>query len=298
MQTKKALFWKKTDDGVRCELCPQLCTIHENNAGLCLVRKNVENELYTLSYGRISSKALDPIEKKPLYRFKPGSTILSIGSIGCNLGCPFCQNFRISHPKEFSLQGDEEEAMNDISDFLPVDALVNEALETKTYGNIGVAYTYNEPFMSYEYLIDACKAVKEKDLSNVLVTNGYFNPKPFNKLLPYIDAMNIDLKGFTDDIYQELEAHLGPVKKTILTAAESCHVEVTTLLVPGLNDDEKQIEKMVSWIADEVDNSIPLHISRYFPAHKYKAEPTPVETMKKAEAIAKAKLKYVYLGNI
>ncbi len=298
MKKKKALFWRKTDDAVRCELCPQLCTIDENNVGLCLVRKNINNELFTLSYGRISSKALDPIEKKPLYRFHPGSTILSVGGVGCNLGCPFCQNYRISHPKEFSLQGDEEEAMADITGFLPVDELLKEALDAKSYGNIGVAYTYNEPFMSYEYLLDACQKIKEQGLKNVLVTNGYYNPKPFNKLLPYIDAMNIDLKGFTDDVYKQLEAHLGPVKKTIQTAAQSCHVEVTTLLVPGLNDDEEQIEKMVSWLADEIDSSIPLHISRYFPAREYKAEPTPIETMKKAEEIAKQKLKYVYLGNI
>jgi len=152
--------------------------------------------------------------------------------------------------------------------------------------------------MSYEYLLDACQKIKEQGLKNVLVTNGYYNPKPFNKLLPYIDAMNIDLKGFTDDVYKHLEAHLGPVKKTIRTAAQSCHVEVTTLLVPGLNDDEEQIEKMVSWLADEIDSSIPLHISRYFPARGYKAEPTPIETMKKAEEIAKKKLKHVYLGNV
>lgn len=169
MQQKKAVFWKRTEDGIRCELCPQLCSIHDGNVGLCLVRKNINDELYSLSYGRISSKALDPIEKKPLYRFHPGSTILSVGGIGCNLGCPFCQNYRISHPKEFTLQDNEEEAIEDITGFLSAQELVEEALDAKAYGNIGVAYTYNEPFMSYEYLLDACTAVKEAGLVNILV---------------------------------------------------------------------------------------------------------------------------------
>jgi len=293
----RASYWKSEDEAVRCELCPQLCLIHPDKVGLCLVRKNQDGELLAINYGRISSKTLDPIEKKPLYNFHPGSYILSIGSVGCNLGCPFCQNFQIAHPKDFSLSESPETIVEAATVFLDIADLVKEAKDTKPYGNIGVAYTYNEPFMSYEYVFDACKAVKEEGLFNVLVTNGYITPKPLRQLLPLIDAMNIDLKGFTDEVYRQLEGHITPVKRTIMTAAESCHVEVTNLLVPGLNDSPKQIEAMVEWLA-EINSEIPLHFSRYFPARRYEAAPTPIETLKMAEKIAKSKLKNVYLGNI
>ena len=292
----KALYWKKEDDAVRCQLCPQLCLIHPGKVGLCLVRKNQDGELISLNYGRISSKALDPIEKKPLYNFHPGSYILSIGSVGCNLGCPFCQNWQIAHPKDFLIENPQN-IIEQTTGFVSVADLLKEAIEAKSAGNIGVAYTYNEPFMSYEYILDAGKAVREAGLLNVLVTNGYVNPKPLRRLLPFIDAMNIDLKGFTDGVYQQLEGHLTPVKKTITAAAESCHVEVTNLLVPGLNDAPEQIEDMVKWLA-EINSDIPLHFSRYFPARRYEAAPTPLETLRKAEKIAKNKLKFVYLGNI
>lgn len=294
---EKALYWKKEKDALRCELCPQLCLIKNNEVGLCMVRQNIEGVLYTLNYGRISSATLDPIEKKPLYKYHPGSFIYSVGSVGCNLGCPFCQNFQISHPSDYLYAKEPKDIVEQTTRFLAVSDLVEEAVSMKEQGNIGIAYTYNEPFMSYEYVLEASKAAKERGLVNALVTNGYINKKPLLELLPFIDAMNIDLKGFREDVYKQLEGHLAPVKKTIEITSREVHVEVTNLIVPGLNDDKGQIEEMVSWLAN-LNSSIALHFSRYFPARRFKESPTPIGTLKMAKAIAKKKLKSVYLGNI
>jgi pyruvate formate lyase activating enzyme len=271
---------------VVCPICPHACVLEEGQTGLCRARKNRNGTVVSINYGKITSIGLDPIEKKPLARFMPGSKILSVGSFGCNLSCPFCQNFAIAC-------GDEEISVR----VIPPEELLDMAVHMIPEGNIGVAYTYNEPLVGYEYVLDCARLMRQRNLKNVVVTNGYINPKPLEDLLPFIDAMNIDLKGFTQAFYNKLGGKLEPVKETIATAAKTCHVEVTTLIVPGENDSEEEMRALSSWLAD-VDSDIPLHISRFFPMHLYADRiPTSVETVYRLAEIAKEKLKYVYSGN-
>jgi pyruvate formate lyase activating enzyme len=231
--------------------------------------------------------ALDPIEKKPLARFMPGSRILSVGSYGCNLRCPFCQNHSISMVSE-----DGTETV-----YMPPEKLVQKALELVSRGNIGIAYTYNEPFISFEYIMDCAKLAHLNNLKNVLVTNGYVCEGPLKELLQYTDAMNIDLKGFTESFYKKLHGDLETVKKNIAIASKSCHVEVTALIIPDENDSVEEMEALSLWLS-EIDSEIPLHISRFFPRYKYgdKAA-TPVETIYRLAEAAGSNLKYVYTGN-
>jgi len=286
LPVKEALYYKKlNNDFVQCLLCPKLCKIKEGKSGFCGVRENIGNKLFSNIYSRVSSQGMDPIEKKPLYHFYPGSLILSLGTIGCNFACPFCQNWQISQEHNVPTQN-----------MSPSEA-VEKALERSS---VGIAYTYSEPMIWYEYVMDTAKLAKEKGLKNVLVTNGYINEKPLKELLPFIDAMNIDLKAFDEKFYKEIcKGDLGTVLKTIKIASTSCHIEITNLVIPGFNDTTKHFENLVNWIKENIGADIPLHFSRYFPHYKMKtSSATPIETLEQAYEIAKRKLRYVYLGNI
>lgn len=270
-----------------CELCFHRCDLAEGQAGLCRARGRRGGEIVPLSYGKLTSLALDPIEKKPLRRFHPGSLILSVGSFGCNLRCPFCQNHEISMAGEHQLQTAE----------VSPDRLAAQAAELIPLGNIGVAYTYNEPLTGYEYVRDCAALVHERGMVNVLVTNGTVSEAPWRALLPLIDAANIDLKGFTAPWYRRLGGDLETVKRSIALAAERCHVEVTTLLIPGENDSPAEIRALARWLAG-VDPGIPLHLSRFFPRYRMADRPpTPVERVYALAEEARAHLRYVYTGN-
>lgn len=282
---KEALYYEKLEGTkVQCHLCPYNCVIQDSKRGSCGVRINKTGKLYSEVYGKTTSVSLDPIEKKPLYHYHPGEYILSLGTKGCNFHCDFCQNWHISQ--------DLNVPTKDISS----PEIIGKAKEA---GSFGIAYTYNEPFIWYEFVLDTAKLAKEEGLDNVLVTNGYVNMTPLEGMLPYIGAMNIDIKSFNDDFYKKIcKGRLQPVLDVIKRSARACHVELTNLLIPGLNDSEDEIKKMVDWICDNTGAETPLHFSRYFPCYKMTLPPTPVDTLIKAERIAKKRLKYVYLGNI
>ena len=280
---KEALFYEPQSDGkVRCSLCPHTCLIGDGRRGICGVRENRQGKLIALTYERPASIQMDPIEKKPLYHFCPGSEILSLGSVGCNLSCGFCQNWSlVSSPLPHATLPPNE-----------VPALA------KKHGSIGVAWTYNEPFIWYEYIIDAGRLVREAGLANVLVTNGFVNPDPLREMLPLIDAMNIDLKSINDSFYKRnCKGRVDPVRETILLSADACLVEVTNLLVTGENDSEDDIRRLVDFIAS-ISEDIPLHLSRYFPHRSFHARPTDPETLGRAYEIARESLRYVYVGNV
>lgn len=282
---QEALYYEKLDGKrVKCHLCPYECLIPGEGRGACGVRLNKDGTLYTLVYGKTTGIALDPIEKKPLYHYHPGEYILSLGTRGCNLHCSFCQNWHISQ--------ETEGAMEDIAS----DEIVERAKALKSFG---IAYTYNEPFIWYEFVLQTAKLAKAEGLENVLITNGFVNIEPLKEMLPYINAMNIDLKAFDEDFYIKVcKGRLKPVLDVIKMSASKCHIELTNLLIPTLNDSEDAIRKMVDWIYTNLGTDVPLHISRYFPCYTATLPPTPLETLKKAETIAKKKLKYVYLGNV
>lgn len=272
---------------IRCGFCPQSCELEEGQIGFCRARSARDGAVVCDNYGLLTSMALDPIEKKPLRRFYPGSTILSVGSFGCNLRCPFCQNYEIS-----MCSRDRARTV-----FVSPEELVERAVVLKPSRNIGIAYTYNEPLVGYEYVRDCSALAHEHGLKNVLVTNGYVNEEPLRALLPLIDAMNIDLKAFTEDFYRTLHGHLEPVKRTIAIAAKACHVEVTTLIVPGRNDSEDEMRSLSEWLSG-ISVDIPLHISRFFPRYRLAdGAATPVDTIYALADIARKRLKYVYTGN-
>lgn len=281
----EAMFYENLKDKIHCYLCPHNCVIENGHIGKCNVRKHEDGKLFTLNYGEITSASLDPIEKKPLYYFKPSSHIFSVGSFGCNFTCSFCQNYSISQlPAE--------------SRFVSKEKLVEIILTMEN--NIGVAFTYNEPSIWYEYVYDCSKLLKETDpnAAVVLVTNGYISEEPLRKLLPYVDAMNIDLKSFNTNYYKNLcGGSLNPVLKTIETAVKSCHVEITTLLVSGENDSLEEVEEIAKFLSN-LSQDIPLHLSRYFPRYKLKNSPTDISFMRKAEEVARRHLHKVILGNI
>jgi len=295
----EALYYEKLKENkVRCLLCPHECLIHPGRVGICYIRQNIAGSLYALSYGRVSATHLDPIEKKPLFHFHPGSAIFSVSSIGCNLGCPFCQNWELAHPKDSFLKQDPKMVVDKLTHRLSPEKTVEEALKYKSENNIGIAYTYNEPLIWFEYLLETTKLAHDNKLKNVIVTNGYLNEEPFAELLSFIDAMNIDIKGFSNEFYQRVGGKLEPVLRLAKKAKERCHVEITNLLIPGWNTDTKQISELVGWIADNLGSDTPLHFSRYFPARKLTLPPTPIIALKKARQIALKKLKYVHLGNV
>lgn len=287
---KEAMYYEKLQDGnVRCVLCPHNCLIKPGGIGICGVRKNTEGILYSLIYGKVSSIAFDPIEKKPLYKFHPGTYILSAGSVGCNFRCPFCQNYSIS------MTSIEKAETADITS----EQLVGKALSMVPQGNIGIAYTYNEPTIWYEYVYETAKLAREKGLLNVLVTNGFINQEPLENILPYIDAMNIDLKGYSESFYRDIaKGKLESVKATISAASKKCHVEVTTLVIPGLNDSPEEMREMASWLAS-LSPDIPLHLSRFFPRYNMQDRPmTPLNTLTDLQSIASEYLNNVYIGNV
>jgi len=282
---KEALFYVNQEDKIRCKLCPHNCLIKTGEHGICNVRVNREGILYTVNYGEITSIAQDPIEKKPLYHFKPGRKILSVGSFGCNFTCGFCQNHSISQKRANSEYMSPEKLVE-----------VCKSLED----NIGVAFTYNEPSIWYEYIYNSSRLLKEtlKDINIVLVTNGYIKEEPLKMLLPYVDAMNIDLKAFNNKYYKDIcGGSVSPVLNTIKVAAKKCHVEVTTLLVSGENDSSEEIDEIAGFIGS-INKDIPLHLSRYFPNYEMDKPATKIEVMFEDREIAKQHLNYVYIGNV
>lgn len=274
-----------------CQVCMHHCALESGQTGLCRARKNEGGEIICESYGRITSLALDPIEKKPLYDFHPGSMILSVGSYGCNLRCPFCQNHQISMADGKGLDT-EQVSPGQLADL----ALMWK--EQKRAGNIGVAYTYNEPLVGWEFVRDTARLVREYGMLNVLVTNGTASQEVLGELLPLVDAMNIDLKGFREEYYRKLGGDLETVKAFIARAQESCHVELTTLIVPGENDSPEDMEAQAKWIAG-LRPSIPLHITRFFPRYRMRdREATDVGHLYRLAGIAKRYLEKVYVGNV
>ena len=271
---------------IQCNVCFRRCHIPEGKLGACRTKTNENGKLIERGYGNITSAALDPIEKKPLYRFYPGSMILSFGSFGCSMRCPFCQNWQISQQDLFT----ESETV------LPED-LVCKALELKPYGNIGLAATYNEPMLSPEFLKDTFQLAREKGLKTVIVTSGSATMESLEQVLPYTDAFNIDLKGFTEDFYKWAGGDFETTKAFIQRAAQKAHVELTMLVIPGKNDSPQQMEEMARWIAD-LSPEIPLHLSRYFPRYQCEIEMTPVQTLQELKSIAEKYLQHVYLGNV
>ncbi len=279
----EALFYDKTYRGeAHCLLCPVRCHIANGRTGACGVRKNINGTLYTENYGSISAMALDPIEKKPLFHFYPGFSILSISSYGCNFKCRFCQNWELSQ----GMPDTEERSAYDV---------IDEAKRCR--GNIGIAYTYNEPLIWYEFVMDTAKAARENGLVNVLVTNGYIEEQPHMELLPYIDAMNIDLKGGGEFYRKICGGDVNSVRKTIERSYGRTHIEVTNLIIPGLNDGMQDIEDMAKWLAS-VGKDIPLHLSKYYPQYKMARPETPADTMLMARETAGKYLDYVYIGNV
>lgn len=283
----------------RCEVCFRHCDIPEGGFGFCGARTCADGAVTAGNYGRITSLALDPVEKKPLARFHPGSMILSAGSYGCNLRCPFCQNYQISW-------SEEAYRFRESAEYIPPEELAALAGSCRNRGNIGVAFTYNEPLIGYEYIRDTAKLVKDLGMYNVIVTNGTASLGVLDELAPYIDAMNIDLKGFTDRYYSDV---LGGDRKMVMDfiaeAVKHCHVELTTLIVPGENDSEEEIREMTAWIAGLKDaegnaagRDIPLHISRFFPRfHMTDRQATDVKLIYRLADVARENLRHVYTGN-
>lgn len=281
---REALHYEKLEGTrVRCRLCPHTCVIDDGAAGVCGLRENSGGVLFARSYGQTVAANLDPIEKKPLYHFMPGSSILSIGPNGCTFKCDNCQNWHISQEKSPTR-------------YLAPAELV--ALASRG-GSIGVAFTYTEPLLYFEYLLDAAPLLRAAGLKSVLVTNGFLNEAPAREIAPLIDAFNVDLKSIRDEFYRK---HCGgrvePVKRFIEIAAAVSHVEVTNLVIPGLNDAPRDFEDLAAWLAG-VCPDIPLHFSRFFPQYRMEDRPpTPPETLEAAYRIAKKRLHYVYVGNI
>lgn len=270
-----------------CSLCFHHCMLSDGQVGICRARANHGGQIVSLNYGQLAAVALDPIEKKPLRRFYPGSQILSVGSFGCNLRCPFCQNAEISMAEQAALH---------LVYYSP-EALVDKALSLRSQGNIGIAYTYNEPLIGYEYVRDCALIAKQQQLKNVLVTNGTIEEAPLLAILPLIDALNIDLKGFTPAWYQRLGGDLSTVKRSIALSYQYSHIEVTTLLIPGENDSDAEIQALAHWLAS-IDPEIPLHLSRFFPRYRLTDRgPTPVERVYHLADIARQELRWVYTGN-
>jgi len=284
MDIVEARYYEKRDNRkVRCLLCPQFCVIEPGETGTCRLRTNIDGILYATEYGKTVALNIDPIEKKPLYHFKPGKSILSIGPNGCNFNCRFCQNWNISQDKS-------------LTQYIPPQRLVELA---GSNGSIGVAFTYTEPLVWFEYIYDSAKLLRDAGFAAVIVSNGFINEQPAGELFGYIDAANFDLKSIRDDFYRKLcGGRLKDVQNTIRLAVEmGVHVEITNLLIPGENDSEEEIEELADWIAD-LDPAIVLHISRYFPNYDFQAPPTSSRSINRACEIAAKRLKYVYAGNI
>ncbi len=287
--SKMQIFSQQKNGFLQCSLCPHNCLIENDKTGFCNVRGNQNGKPVLYTYEKIITRNLDPIEKKPLFHFFPGKKIFSIGSIGCNLNCIFCQNYEISQAAPVNL--------SQLKSF-SAQQIVEMAL--KQPNNIGIAFTFNEPTVSFEYYFEIAKLSHQKGLKNVFVSNGYINQEPLKQLSPLIDAWNIDLKAFSNPFYkQQLGGTLKPVLETLkILRSEGRHLEITFLLIPGLNDSESEFTEMVQWISLNLGDKTPLHISRYFPRYKLKTDPTPVDLMYRFYEIASGNLSYVYLGNV
>lgn len=289
-----AEYWIKEENKVRCKLCPHCCLLSEGHTGLCKIRHCADGKLFAEGYGRISSENIDPIEKKPLKQFFPGEKIYSIGGWGCNFSCNFCQNWTISQQTPFDnatvteLNGERTYSAKDV---------VNRACKSD---GIGIAYTYNEPLISFEFVKDCAVLAHKTGLKNVLVTNGYINRIPATELLPHIDALNIDIKCVNDNFYvEQCGAHLQPVLDFSEQAVkQGCHVEITNLIIPGLNDSDSMIESLAKWIAIKLGQDTPLHLSAYFPRYKSSVEATTLYQVMHAKEICLRHLRHVYMGNV
>jgi len=281
---KEASFYKKNNGDLQCTLCPHFCVIKNEKSGICRVRTNHDSILYSDIYGEVTAAAMDPIEKKPLYHFYPSSSIFSIGTKGCNFKCNYCQNHRIS-----------QNPYVDSENYSP-DEIVDAAVRSNA---MGIAYTYSEPIIWIEFVLDCAKLARNKGLKNVMVTNGYINEEPLSELLKVTDAMNIDLKTFDDKTSSIVhKGNLSNVKKTIEQVCHSsCHLEVTTLIVTDINDTLEEMTMIADFLSENND-SIPWHLSRYHPEYKYNAPATNIDLMMNVYAMAQKKLKYVYCGNI
>lgn len=285
MSMKEAIYYKKLErNKVKCQLCPNYCIINDKMRGICKGRINEGGILYAENYGKVVTASIDPIEKKPLYHYYPTRDILSISTYGCSFLCDFCQNFQLSQNIISS---------DDIRD---KDIIVL----AKQKNSFGIAYTYAEPLIWYEYVLDLARLARENNLKNIIITNGYINKEPLDNIIEYIDAVNLDIKSFNNDFYQK---HCKGDLYSVLSSAKSfydhgIHLEITNLLIPGLNDSEKDIENLTDFISRELGKEIPVHFSRYFPHYRMNIEPTPVKNLKRAYKIAKERLDYVYLGNM
>jgi pyruvate formate lyase activating enzyme len=288
MALKEAMLYEKEDAKVRCNICAHHCHITENGYGVCRTRQNIDGKLFTLIYSSVSSSHVDPIEKKPLYHFFPGALVFSLGTVSCNFRCKHCQNWNISAAKVgevYTLEMPPEEAIR----------------QTKKSGCDGIAWTYNEPTIWFEYTYDSAKLAKRDGLYTVYVTNGYISEEALNEIAPFLDAANVDVKAFSDSFYKKISgAKLEPVLETCERMQEKkIHLELTYLVIPGYNDSEEEIKKFSEWAVD-LNASTPVHFSAFYPAHlMLDVPPTGIETLEMAHGIAKeAGLEYVYLGNV
>ena len=284
-------YWHKLDDGrIQCDLCPRECKLHAGQRGLCFVRANVKDQIVLTTYGRSSGYCIDPIEKKPLNHFLPGTPVLSFGTAGCNLACKFCQNWDISKSRQ----------LDTLMDQAAPETIARAAQEL---GCRSVAYTYNDPVIFHEYAIDVAKACKARGIKSVSVTAGYISPEPRQEFFQYMDAANVDLKAFTEDFYWKVTgSHLAPVLETIEYIHHETDVwmELTTLLIPGYNDSEAEIDEMTSWVVDKLGPDVPMHFTAFHPDYKLLDAPrTPLATLQRSREIARKNgVRYAYTGNV
>jgi pyruvate formate lyase activating enzyme len=290
LELKEASYYKRLKNKiVQCQLCPHYCIIKDNERGKCRVRQNFKGRLYTLVYGKPCSVSLDPIEKKPFYHFMPGQQALSIATPGCNLHCKHCQNWEISQAKP-----------EDIPTMrISPKQLIDRANEL---GARIISYTYTEPTIFYEYMLDTAKLAKKQGIKNTIVSNGFINPEPLKELCSYIDAANIDLKSISGKFYREVcDARVEPVLETLkILKKNDVWIEVTNLIIPTLNDNISEIKKLISWIKDNLGKDTPLHFTAFYPCYKLVNLPyTPIKILQKARKLAlKSGLNYVYTGNL
>lgn len=283
---KTAMYWHREDDGrIRCDLCPHGCRLGDGATGKCRVRQVRDGALQALGYGHLTSVCVDPVEKKPLYHFHPGRGILSVGGWGCNLACSFCQNWRISQRMG--------------ADGAPVDpAKVVDMAEDE--GSFGIAYTYNEPLVGIEYVMECSRIARGRGIRNVLVTNGYVNRAPADEVLAVTDAVNLDIKSMDPSFYRSLcKGELDPVLEFARRAAAAkCHIEITCLLIPGHNTEAGEVGNLASWIRENLGEAVPLHLSAYFPQYKMETPPTGAAVLEESCRCARESLLYVYAGNV
>ena len=284
-------YWRRLQDGrIQCDLCPRECKLREGQAGLCFVRARRGGEIVLTTWGRSSGYCVDPIEKKPLFNFLPGTPVLSFGTAGCNLACRFCQNWDISKAREDDVLADSARPET-------------IAMAARDLGCASVAFTYNDPIVFHEYAIDVAKACHELDIRTVAVSSGYVNPEPRAEFYCHIDAVNVDLKAFTERFYYRIcSAGLAPVLDTLLYIRHKTDVwmELTTLLIPGENDSDGEIAEMAGWVFDNLGPEVPMHFTAFYPAWKMLDQsPTPPATLRRARGIAlNAGMRYVYTGNV